>query len=80
MLKAGVTSLDHLRRDRNLCRAPTHRSRSGPAHTRRSKPHTIWHLVEVYLKIDGRLESVARRRARECLDGVIMKLVSVEVG
>ncbi len=22
---------------------------------RRSKPHTIWHLDEVYLKIDGRL-------------------------
>ena len=27
---------------------------------RRSKPHTIWHLDEVYLKIDGRLVHLSR--------------------
>jgi hypothetical protein len=32
---------------------------------RRPKPHTIWHLDEVYLKIDGRMGlSVASRRRR----------------
>ena len=29
---------------------------------RRPKPHTIWHLDEVYLKIDGRLVVPLRRR------------------
>jgi hypothetical protein len=29
---------------------------------RRPKPHTTWHLDEVYLKIDGRLARRGRRR------------------
>jgi hypothetical protein len=31
---------------------------------RRFKPHSIWHLDEVYLKIDGRMVYLWRRRCR----------------
>jgi transposase-like protein len=38
---------------------------------RRPKPHTIWHLDEVYLKIDGRMVYLWRAIDAEVLDVLV---------
>jgi transposase-like protein len=46
---------------------------------RRPKPHTIWHLDEVYLKIDGRIVYLSRGVdvEGEVLDVLVQATVSL---